>query len=254
VSTPLPQHDGADPGPGEAGDPRTVLSLIRDLQAGRVAGSSLSTSDRRRVVEQLALEGYSVAEIAEILKVSERTIARDRAAVRATHALSPSPELVRESAGMLVRQAEAGIGRLRKLGRDRDVPAAVKVQAEMAAWAISKDVVSKLQSLGYLPTAATRIEATLDARVETDSAPSYGDLQQELDRLERILGADASASAEFQELVRLRDTVARLSVGQQLRTLALPQRELIDQPDDVFPPSSASASSTDGPPAPREAA
>jgi hypothetical protein len=244
------------PDAGGAPDPRTVLSLIKDLQAGRLAGAALAAPDRRRVVEHLALEGYSVPEVAEILKISERTVARDRAAARADHALSPSPELIRESAGTLMRQAEAGIGRLRKLGRDRDVPPAVKVQAEMAAWAISKDVVTKLQSLGYLPTAATRIEATLDARIETDQAPSYDELQQELDRLERILGAEASSSAEFQELVRLRDTVARLSVGSQIKSLALPGRDLIDEPQEEGQEDAEGASSGTErqAPTPREAA
>lgn len=253
MSTASPNPNGT-PEAGGAADPRTVLSLIKDLQAGRLAGGSLAAADRRRVVEHLALEGYSVPEIAEILKISERTIARDRAAARAEHALSPSPELFRESAGMLLRQAEAGIGRLRRLGRDREVPAAVKVQAEMAAWAISKDVVTKLQSLGYLPTAATRIEATLDARVESDAAPSYDELQQELDRLERILGAEASASAEYLELVQLRDTVARMSVGSRIKSLAPPNRDLVDEPAGDPESSDSSPSRTERPPSPQEAA
>ncbi|MFM9996707.1 MAG: ECF-type sigma factor, partial [Phycisphaerales bacterium] len=115
------------PGPEPRSSDRTVLGLIKDLQAGHVSGGALAAGDRRRVVEHLWAEGYSVPEIAEVVKATERTVHRDRQAIRQANALDIHDGLVPEMVGGLVRQAEVAIGRLRRVARDRETAAATKV-------------------------------------------------------------------------------------------------------------------------------
>lgn len=83
-------------------DARPALSLIRDIQQGTLSPKNLTSEDRQRCVLHLTSEGYSKAEIAEILQVSERTISRDRESIRQSNALQRDPALPGEMAGQLL--------------------------------------------------------------------------------------------------------------------------------------------------------
>ncbi len=145
---------------------RSVLDLIRGLQSGSTSGASLTPGDRRRCVEHLSAEGYSAAEISDILKVSQRTIARDRTVIRQHNALERDPKLTAEMVGYLVQQAEQGVSRIRRVIRDSHTSPGVKIDGERACWLITKELVERLQSLGYLPTAATEIRGELTHHVQ----------------------------------------------------------------------------------------
>jgi transposase len=220
-----------------------VVDLIRRLQAREVKGSSLSGDDRRLCVEYLTSEGYSVAEIAGILHIADRTVHRDRQRIRSANSVARDPSLVSEMVGRLIGEAETTVSRLRRVARDRATPAAVKVEAERACWTSVRELVSTLQRLGYLPTAATRLDVRAGvSSAEELEAPEYEELHSELERLQGILalppaggpvGGGGPAGGELdshastcvidgQALARLsevKDRVARLAAGEQIRAL-----------------------------------
>ena len=99
-------------------DTGPVLTLIKQIKENKVDPLVLSTEDRRRCVGVLWGEGYTVAETAQILKRGERTIFRDRSALRSTHALRIHPQFAPEMAGELMRQADCSAGRLRRIARE----------------------------------------------------------------------------------------------------------------------------------------
>jgi hypothetical protein len=194
-----------------------VIALLRALQSGEVAGSTLAPSDRRRVVENLWAEGYSAAETAEIVKVSERTVIRDRGAIRQANAVAPSPTFLPETVGMLLRQADLTVARLRRLSRDKATPAAAKVEAERSCWEVTRGLVSTLQTLGYLPSAPRQILAELTHRLE--EPPSYPELQAELERVHTIVAA--GGDTQIVERVKgIKDTVNRLALSDEIRALS----------------------------------
>ena len=168
---------------------RSVLDLIRGLQSGSTSGASLTPGDRRRCVEHLSAEGYSAAEISEIMKVSQRTIGRDRTEIRQHNALERDPKLTAEMVGYLVQQAEQGVGRIRRVIRDSRTSPGVKIDGERACWLITKELVERLQSLGYLPTAATEIRGELTHHVQ--QLPGFRQMQEEVARLEVIFADKA---------------------------------------------------------------
>ncbi len=177
-----------------------MISLIRALQRGEVSGATLGIAERRRVVEHLTLEGYGVAEIAEVLKVVERTIHRDRQAVRAANALEVTPGLAGEVLGQLLAQAEAGAARLSRIARDSAAPAAARVEAERSAWQVRLEAFKAAQSVGFIPTAPTHLVAQLGP--VTDPMALLQELRHEVDRV-RIsragappLPADLAADAD----------------------------------------------------------
>ena len=129
----------------EHDDKPTVLSVIRGLQSGTASPNNISISDRRACVEHLGAEGYSLVEIAEILKVAERTVARDRRAIHEANAIQRDPRLVEEIVGRLAREAELSISRMRRIAREKTTPASVKVDAEHRCYEVFGDLVRSLQ-------------------------------------------------------------------------------------------------------------
>lgn len=214
INSPLPST--AAPAATDHDSGRTTLSILRAVQSGELSGHTLSAGDRKRVVEHLWAEGYSVAETSEIVKVSERTILRDRAAIRASNSIEPDEKLVPELVGGLLRQAEQTIGRLRRVSRDKGTQPAAKIEAELGCWSVTKELIETLQTLGYLPSAPKVFQGELTHRV--DEAPSYQELQAELDRVGHIVAAGGDAEV-LEQVGQIKDTVTRLTLGAQLKAI-----------------------------------
>ncbi len=124
--------------------------------------------------------------MAQILKVSDRSIERDKKAIRETNALAADPELVEQMVGRLVCEAELSIQRIRKAARDKNTLQAVKVDAEHRCYQIRSDMTASLQRLGYLPTATSKLQA--DFTHSIGQIPDSAQMQAEVQRLRRITG------------------------------------------------------------------
>lgn len=163
---------------------RSVIEIIRDIKATSLDPKSLSPEDRRACVMHLSTEGLTVPEIAQVLKVSDRTIARDRKAIQESNAIWHDPHLAGQFAGRVVAEADACIARIRRATRDKGAPHAVKVEGERACFEIVNKATLCLQSLGYLPSAAQQIKADLTHHL--GEPLSIKAIQTEAKRLEQI--------------------------------------------------------------------
>ena len=161
----------------------SVLDVLRKIQTGSLDPSQLAPGDRRVCVVHLSGEGYSVVEMAQVLKTSERTIARDRKAIQEANAIERSPQLAAQMVGKLMGEAELAISRIRRFTRDGKTPPATKVEGERACYQIVSDLFQRLQHAGYIPTAAQKISAQV-LHVEADG--DLAGLQDEWRRVEGI--------------------------------------------------------------------
>ena len=185
--------------PNHAGDASgRSLDLIAGLRSGQIEGRLLAPEDRQSVVGVLASDGVSSAEIAQILKVSDRTVERDRRALRETLAVSRDPGMVEQMVGRLMQEAEISVQRIRRIARDREAEPALRVDAEHRAFQIVSELVQRLQSVGYLPNATHRIQADLTHHAA--DLPTVEELQGELVRL-RSAGAPIQMVEELQALM-----------------------------------------------------
>ncbi len=199
---------------------RPVLEVIRLIKAGTLDSQQLAAAERQACVMHLSAEGLSVAEIAQVLKRSERTITRDRRAIQEANALQQDPKFAGEMAGMLINEADACIWHMRRAARHADTPAAVRVEAERASFAIRSELCRRLQSLGFLPTAAHRVEAHLThGHAEP---PSFDELQNELQRLHELEGSDPRV---VRELADLADRCHRARLANGLSQIEAPPDE-----------------------------
>ncbi len=214
-------QDPNDPGPASSGNPDdddkpTVLSIIRGLQNRTVSPKSLSIDDRRACVEHLTGEGYSIVEIAEILRVSERTIARDRKAIQEANAIERDPELADQIVGRLGREADLAISHIRRVAREKKTPASVKVDAEHRCYQVFSDYVQRLQRLGYLPTAAHEIRADLTHHV--DEPPGFDEMLTEIGQLELVIDQESDSYIQ-RRLNELKKNVARHAAHEQIEQI-----------------------------------
>lgn len=150
---------------------RGVLELLNDVRSGTLAPRSLDGRTRTRCVEYLLGEGVSIPEIAKLLERNERTIRRDIDSIRAANALVVDDEFAPRIAGELVNESRASMARIRRITRDKDCPHDVRVDGERAFFEILDGMISRLQSLGYLPMATHRLQADLTHRLGALTCP-----------------------------------------------------------------------------------
>lgn len=157
------------------------LDMLQQLKEGRLDPALLTPSERRPLVALLMAEGQSTAEIAHFLQTSDRTIERDKKALRQDSALAQDPELAGIMAGRLSDEGQLCIQRIRRIQREGNCPPAAKIEGERACFQIMNELTARLQSMGYLPTVSQRVEADL-VHYKGDSL-SLVDIQSETQRL-----------------------------------------------------------------------
>jgi hypothetical protein len=207
-------------------DSKPVLTLIKKIKENRIDPVVLSSEDRRRCVDVLWGEGYTVAETAQILKVGERTVYRDRAELRSTHALQVHPQLALQMAGELVRQADCTIARLRRIAREPGASAMERSMAENFAFKVCVEMIGKLQSMGYLPRVPNSVVAQVVGASGSEAIATYDQIAQrleELDVVDRELGVEDSEQVKKRRM--LWEMVRRGRLAAEVEQLAAKQEE-----------------------------
>jgi len=181
---------------------KPILSLLQNIQSGAVDPRDISKDLRQQIVEVLLLEGTMVPQIAQILKVSDKTIRRDIADIKERNALTPSLELAKQTIGDLKMKSEAHRSHLMRLARIQDASVSERSLAEYYAWKVSKELVEKLQSLGYLPMVPHKIDAEVYHHDE-EGAQTLGELKDELTGLEKIVQQGQISDKNIEERIKL---------------------------------------------------
>lgn len=204
----------------ESGGETTTLALLRRIQSSAIDPKTIAVAERRQLVAFLMSDGYSVAEMGQILQVGDRTVERDKKAVRESNVITRDPKLVEQMVGRLVGEAELAVQRIRRAVRDKDTPKAVRVDAEHRCYQIISDLVGAMQRLGYLPTAAHKVEADLTHHV--GEVPDFPTMHAEVRRLERIChqtGEDAPEATQQLGLLERQITVRGSGIPSRSRLI-----------------------------------
>jgi hypothetical protein len=146
-----PEHNPSlEPGgiPGEAS--RTTLQWLRMVHTGEVVPSDIPPEVRRECIEQLTLQGFSAADIAEMFHISERTVRREREAVRNESTIAPDLQLGDRLLGEYERWTLASLQRLARLAHDASAPAYARLWAEEALSRNYQRLIQTADKLGYI--------------------------------------------------------------------------------------------------------
>ncbi len=208
-----------NPQPSDNDTGERTLSLLQKIQAGTVDPKCIRPAERRRIVSYLMADGYCTADMAQILKVSDRSIERDKKAIRQTNALAADPQLTEQMTGRLVCEAELSIQRIRKAARDKGTPSAVRVDAEHRCYQIVSDMIASLQRLGYLPTATSKLQADITHNI--GQIPDFPQMQAEVSRLKQITGETKGTDPQLTEqLNEIEDQLTRVKLADKIDNIS----------------------------------
>jgi len=177
-------------------------------------------------------DGYSTADMAQILKVSDRSIERDKKAIREANALSADPELAEQMVGRLVYEAELSIQRIRKAARDKNTPPAVRIEAEHRCYQIESDLIASLQRLGYLPIATPRLQADFTHNI--GQIPDFAQIQAEVQRLRQITGETQGTDPKvIEQLNEIETQLGQTELVSKIETISkiVESKEIQDESD-----------------------
>jgi hypothetical protein len=161
----------------------STFSVIQRIKSGSLDPKLLDKEHRLLCVEALYLEGVTPMALAELFKVNDRTIRRDMQEIRIRNSLNPNPELVKQIIGDFWLNASAHRNHLMKLARGKDGSVGERAQAEYYASRTTIDIVSVLQSIGYIPKMPGAV-AVLHAT--SPSSESITLLLKELDEMQQL--------------------------------------------------------------------
>jgi hypothetical protein len=175
-----------------------TLQILKQIRDGVIDGKKLDQEIRQDCVQHLwYVEGRSVAEIAQILNVSDKTIRRDQDQIRKRNANKPSADYTIEVFGELLQKAKSAHENMMRLSRSPEASVQEKAQAGFYAWKMIQQQIEIAQSLGVAPSSALKIEANIHREEET--SPSK--LKEELARLEGIVSAKGVIDPKIAELI-----------------------------------------------------
>jgi hypothetical protein len=134
-----------------------VLTMLQQLRDGILDPKQIAKDTRRQLVEVLYSEDYTIYQVAQIFNCSEKTIQRDLADIRKQNAIVPSASFASEMVGELVSKARQHCSVLGRISKSSNSTPQEKTISSVAGWKIIKELVERLQSLGYLPSRPTEI-------------------------------------------------------------------------------------------------
>lgn len=204
-------------------DARGPIELLRAIQKGSLNPKTLSKESRRACMEHLVGDGYTLAEVAEVFKVSLRTAQRDLARIREEHSVTPTPEVQKQLLGQLLLQANYATARLTKIARDRAAPHSAQVEAAYSAWRVQKELIEVLQCMGIMPSVPQQVQADIHHIVQ--ELPSVLEMKRELAIIEQTCAGE-NVPPELQErLGSMRSLLAQVDAAAVLQELKANAKE-----------------------------
>jgi len=212
--------------PNQTPDEQPILSLIQRIKNNLFDPKFLTKDQRIQCVEILSGEALTEAAIAQILKVSIKTITRDVQALRERNAQTPSVNFAKQIIGELIHKARLHHGYLMRLARNKEISGPAKVQAEFSAWRVLNELIERLQSLGYLPQRPTEITGDLYHHLSDDSEQSIEEIKKMIIEIEVVSKEAGEMSPDVEEEIkRLKAKIEKAEIVHQVNKLSQKKQE-----------------------------
>ena len=142
----------------DSGEPDVDIdATIRRIHAGELAALDLPIELRHQCVAHLTMQGFSSTDVGAVLNMNERTVRRDREAIRRAEAIDPNATLGDDLLGEYQRFLHAGIQRLTRRANDQSEPPYVRLWAEEAITRMYQKFIDTVHKLNYLSDGRARI-------------------------------------------------------------------------------------------------
>jgi len=187
--------------PGQ--EEESILSIIQDIKDGTLNPKTVSKDIRQRCVEFLISEGYTEAQIAQIMMRSEKTISRDVADIQARNAITPDINLAKQIVGNMYQKAMVHHRYLMRLARSTETGPGDRAQSEFLAWRVLKEVIEKMQTLGYVPLKPHEIVGDIFHHVtDSDNERSIAEAKGMLAEIEHTAREAGTLDPETEDKIK----------------------------------------------------
>ena len=143
----------------------SVHSIIQKIKDGLLSIKNVGEEDRLECVDTLRFEGCTVSQIAQALKLSERTIKRYVAILKDSHTLRIDENFQKQLLGDITQRVLNSSSYLIRLSRNKETPAQDKIHSEQTACGLLFDLVKLLQSTGDFSLRPQVIDADIHHHV-----------------------------------------------------------------------------------------
>jgi DNA-binding CsgD family transcriptional regulator len=182
---------------------RSAVQSLQEINSGVLDANTLDKSSRQRCIELLIAEGYGYQHISQVLKISEKTVGRDMKEIRTRNELTPNIEFAKETIGDLFRQGLNHHAYLMRLARSKDARNLEKIQAEFAAWRVLRELVERMQSLGYLPSRPQRVVGDIFCHMQNEEGgESLEDIRKMISEIETVARDTNTYTPELAEDIK----------------------------------------------------
>jgi len=194
---------------------RSIISLIQSVKDRTRNPKTLSEDERRACVEFLSWEGYTQAQIGQILKISDRTVRRDLKAIEDKNAISPDVDLAKRIIGDMFCKAKAHHAYLMRLARNPEASHSEKAQAEFLGWRVLKEMTEKMQSLGYLPSKPQAIVGDIFHHVDGNIS-DFDEIAKQIIEIENITDGDEKIADDIKkDISKMKAIVEKLKPSEK---------------------------------------
>lgn len=212
---------------------KSVIQLLQEINSGQTNPCMLDKASRQLCVDFLKLEGYTNAQIAQVLKCSEKTVSRDVGEIQDRHKMKPNPDFFMKFIGDVFKKAMNHHDFFLRLARAKETPVSDKIQAEFAAWKVLKELVDKLQSLGYLPLRPQEVVGDIFHHLDGTEEESLLEIQKMVIELEAVSQEQGSGNPELlSEIQRLKARIETAEISTEVKRIADKQIEESRQEED----------------------
>lgn len=197
-------------------DEKTIISVIQSVKDRTRNPKTLSEYERQECVEFLSWEGYTQAQIGQILKISDRTVRRDLRAIEDKNALSPDVDLAKRIIGDVFRKAKVHHAHLMRIARSQEASNSEKAQAEFMAWRVLKEMTCQMQSLGYLPSTPQTIVGDVFHHHVDGGMSDLDEITRQIMEIEKIADGDGKIADDIKDdLTKMKSVVEKMKPSEK---------------------------------------
>lgn len=209
----------------------STMRLIQEVNSGITDPKLLDKQSRQRCIEFLVTEGYTYSQIAQVLKCSEKTVGRDLKDIRARNELAPNVQFAKQLIGEMFQRGMNHHNYLMRLARMKEASISEKIQSEFAAWKILKELVEKLQTLGYLPLKPQEVTGELYHHIAAEEAgESILEARRVLSEIEGVArDTDTYTPGLAEEVKALSGRLEKAELINEVKKLVEKQKKEIEQ-------------------------
>jgi transposase len=209
-----------------------ILVTIQRIKDGTINPKALTKEIRQQCIEILITQGYTQAQMAQIMDCSDKTIQRDINEIRKRNSLTPHVDLAKEIVGEMLSKARNYESELKQLARSKDGSLAERAHAQFLGWRVLKECVEKLQALGYLPQKPQEVIGNVRHTFVESEDKSFEEVQDIIRDIEMNLASDDDP-ALAEEVNKLKLKFETVKLANQAQGVLEKQKKMLEHKEEA---------------------